>query len=55
MDLQGFTNYFLQSDLASKSIDKVWSEFTDAIYECIDKHVPNKTIRPNKNLPWINH
>ena len=54
-DLQEFANHFLQSDLASKSVDSMWSEFKDAIYECIDKHVPHKTIRSNKSLPWINH
>ena len=41
-DLQGFTNYFQQSDIAFKCIDTMWSEFTDAIYECIDKDVPLK-------------
>ena len=54
-DLQDFANYFLQSDSTSKSVDTMWSEFKDAIHECIDKHVPHRTVRSNKSLPWINH
>jgi len=33
----------------------MWLEFKNAIHECINKHVPHKTIRPKKSLPWINH
>ena len=53
-DLQEFTNGFLQSDITSKSIDTMWTEFKNSIHECIHKHVPHKTIRSNRRLPWIN-
>ena len=52
-DLQEFVNRFLLSDLASKSVNSMWSEFKDTIHECIDKHVPHKTIRSNKSPAYL--
>jgi len=53
-DLLDFKNSFLQHDLITMDVEVMWKEFKDAIHESISKHIPQRTIQSNNNLPWIN-
>ena len=53
-DLLNFQNSFLQQDPSLMNVKVMWNDFKEAVYNTISKHVPQRTIRSNSGLPWIN-
>ena len=35
------------------SVDENWNHFKLKVQQAIDKHVPQKQVKPNRKLPWI--
>ena len=35
------------------SVDENWNHFKLKLQQAIDKHVPQKQVKPNRKLPWI--
>ena len=47
-------NHFLQYDLSLVDVEVMWNEFKEAVHSTISKHIPQRILQSNNNLPWIN-
>jgi len=53
-DLLDFQDHFLQYDPSLVDVKVMWNEFKEAVHNIISKHIPQRTIHSNNDLPWIN-
>lgn len=51
-DLREFKQKF-QSEFGNRSVEENWTVLRDVIINAANSHIPSKTIRPNKDLPWM--
>ena len=49
-----FHNRLMEQDISLHSADKLWIDFRKSLQEGIQKHIPQKTVRPGSQKPWIN-
>ena len=49
-----FQQSFVQSDPYARTVDNNWTLFKSFILDLLHKHVPQKTCKSHKDLPWIN-
>jgi len=54
-DILKFQESFNLSDPYSKSVNDNWINFKTALLQSIQKHIPQKTCKSQKDLPWLNH
>ena len=54
-DMMDLSNTFLSSDPYSRTVEENWQLFKTCLQDSVSKNVPQKTIRNQNSLPWINH
>jgi len=53
-DLLNYQDHFLQYDASLVHVEIMWNEFKEALRNTMLKHIPQRTIQSNNDLPWIN-
>ena len=46
---------YISVDPYSRTVEENWRLFKTGLLESITKYVPQKAIRNQKSMPWINH
>ena len=52
-DVLKFQESFNLSDPYSKSVNNNWINLQTALLQSIQKHIPQKTCKSRRNLPWV--
>ena len=53
-EIHEFSETFFEQNQYDRTIHDNWHLFKTTIVDAIDKFVPSKIIKPNKDFPWIN-
>ena len=53
-DITQYYNSNFNQHLAAEDINETWEMFKDTLHTLIRKHIPQRTIKNNHRLPWIN-
>jgi len=54
-DMVDLYNAYTLVDPYSRTVEENWQLFKSGLLESITKYVPQKVIRNQKSLPWINY
>ena len=50
--MKDFQSRFLSSHIG-KSVEELWTSFTNVLDACVDECIPSKVISGKSSLPWI--
>ena len=53
-DITTYHNEQFKLDLEADNTNSTWETFKEVLYNITRKHIPQKTIRQNNKLPWVN-
>ena len=46
---------FMSSNSHSRTVQDNWNRFKSSLLDSISKHVPQKSMKSRRDLPWLNH
>jgi len=53
-DINQYRNEQLRADLEAGDTNDTWEKFKKALYDILNKHIPQRTVRDKTKLPWVN-
>ena len=53
-DITKYHNEQFKLDLEADDTNSTWEKFKELLYNIMRKHIPQRTIRHNNKLPWVN-
>ena len=53
-DITTYHNEQFKLDLEADDTNSTWDKFKEVLYNIMRKHIPQRTIRHNNKLPWVN-
>ena len=53
--MERYKQAFLSSDPYEQTVEENWSNFEETVINVMDTHIPCKTMRPHKDIPWLSH
>ena len=53
-DITTYHNEQFKLDLEADDTNSTWEKFKEVLYNIMRKHIPQRTIRHNNKLPWVN-
>ena len=54
-EMERYQQALLSSDPYEQTVEENWSNFKETVIKVMDTHIPCKTMRPHKDILWLNH
>ena len=54
-DMVELKDMFMLNNSCFKTVQRNWNLFKPSLLDCVSKHVPQKSIKSWRDLPWLNH
>ena len=54
-EMERYKQTFLASNPYELTVEENWSNFKETVIKVMDTHIPCKTMRPHKDILWLNH